>query len=89
MFENKLKLKKKNSILIGTLLNFQCTALQEARGFPGGAVVKNPPADAGEKGSIPAPGKFYMPRGSEAQVPNACRPQEKPHNEKPVHRQEV
>ena len=31
------------------------------RGFPGGAVVKNQPADAGDKGSIPGPGRSHMP----------------------------
>ena len=27
-------------------------------GFPGGAVVKNPPANAGDTDSIPGPGKI-------------------------------
>ena len=27
------------------------------RGFPGGSVVKNPPANAGDPGSIPGPGR--------------------------------
>ena len=27
------------------------------RGFPGGAVVKNPPANAGDTGSCPGPGR--------------------------------
>ena len=27
-------------------------------GFPGGSVVKNSPADAGDKGSVPDPGRF-------------------------------
>ena len=31
------------------------------RGFPGGAVVKNPPANAGDTGSSPGPGRSYMP----------------------------
>ena len=30
-------------------------------GFPGGAVVKNPPANAGDTGSSPGPGISYMP----------------------------
>ena len=30
-------------------------------GFPGGAVVKNPPANAGDTGSIPGPGISHMP----------------------------
>ena len=30
-------------------------------GFPGGSVVKNPPANAGDMGSIPGPGRSHMP----------------------------
>ena len=30
-------------------------------GFPGGAVVKNPPANAGDTGSSPGLGRSYMP----------------------------
>ena len=33
-------------------------------GFPGGAVVKNPPASAGNTGSSPGPGGSHMPRSS-------------------------
>ena len=29
--------------------------------FPGGAVVKNPPANVGDMGSIPSPGRSHMP----------------------------
>ena len=32
------------------------------RDFPGGAVVKNPPANAGDTGSIPGLGSSHMPR---------------------------
>ena len=31
-------------------------------GFPGGTVVKNPPANAGDMGSIPGPGRSHMPQ---------------------------
>ena len=31
------------------------------RDFPGGAVVKNPPANARDTGSIPGPGRSHMP----------------------------
>ena len=31
------------------------------KGFPGGAVVKNPPANAGDTDSIPGPGRSHMP----------------------------
>ena len=30
-------------------------------GVPGGSVVKNPPANAGDTGLIPDPGRSYMP----------------------------
>ena len=33
-------------------------------GFPGGAVVKNPPASAGDMGSSPGPGRFHMLRSN-------------------------
>ena len=33
-------------------------------GFPGGAVVKNPPANAGDTGSSPGPGRSRMPRSN-------------------------
>ena len=38
-------------------------------GFPGGAVVKNPPANAGDTGSSPGPGRSHMPRSSWAREP--------------------
>ena len=34
------------------------------RDFPGGAVVKNPPANAGDTGSNPGPGRSHMLRSS-------------------------
>ena len=33
-------------------------------GFLGGAVVKNPPANAGDTGSSPGPGRSHMPRSN-------------------------
>ena len=32
--------------------------------FPGGLVVKNLPANAGDTGSIPVPGRFHKPWGN-------------------------
>ena len=32
--------------------------------FPGGAVVKNPPAKAGDTGSSPGPGRSHMPQSN-------------------------
>ena len=34
------------------------------RGFPGGAVVENLPADAGDTGSSPGLGRSHMPRSN-------------------------
>ena len=34
------------------------------RGFPGGAVVENLPANAGDAGSSPGPGRSHMPRSN-------------------------
>ena len=33
-------------------------------GFPGGTVVENPPANAGDTGLSPGPGKSHMPRSN-------------------------
>ena len=38
-------------------------------GFPGGAVVKNPPANAGDMGSSPGLGRSHMPRSNQAGAP--------------------
>ena len=38
-------------------------------GFPGGAVVERPPADAGDTGSCPGPGRSHMPRSGWAREP--------------------
>ena len=34
------------------------------RDFPGGTVVKNPPANAGDMGSSSGPGRSHMPRSN-------------------------
>ena len=39
------------------------------RDFPGGRVVKNPPANAGDTGSSPGPGRSHMPWSNEAHAP--------------------
>ena len=33
-------------------------------GFPGGAVAKNPPANAGDTGSSPVPGRSHRPQSN-------------------------
>ena len=37
-------------------------------GFPGGSVVKNPPANTGDTSFIPSLGRFLMPRNNEGRV---------------------
>ena len=58
------------------------------RGFPGGPVVKNPPAKAGDTGSIPGPRRSHVLQGNRAHTTNpepelrerspACHNQRKP-----------
>ena len=38
--------------------------LKQNQGFPGSSVVKNPPAKAGDTGSIPGPGRSHMSQGN-------------------------
>ena len=40
-----------------------CSELGKAD-FPGGTVVKNPPANAGDTGLSPAPGRSHMPQSN-------------------------
>ena len=37
---------------------------EREEGFPGGAVVKNPPANAGDTGSSPGLGRSHMPQSN-------------------------
>ena len=53
--------------MLGRLLNFsmpQLPHLKNEEGFPGGAVVKNLPANAGDTGLSPGLGRSHMPRSS-------------------------
>ena len=42
---------------------------ESCRGFPGGAVVENLPANAGDTGSSPGLGRSHMPRSNWAREP--------------------
>ena len=42
--------------------------------FPGGSVVKNSPANAGDKGSIPGLGKSHNPQGKLSPAPQLLKP---------------
>ena len=39
------------------------------KGFPGGTVGENPPANVWDTGSIPGLGRFHMPQTTKAHVP--------------------
>ncbi|KAJ8785661.1 hypothetical protein J1605_007258 [Eschrichtius robustus] len=41
----------------------------EGQGFPGGTVVENLPANAGDTGSSPGPGRSHMPQSNWAREP--------------------
>ena len=55
-------------IQINTMKNHLTTAkmtiIKKSRGFPGGAVVKNLPANEGDTGSSPGLGRSHMPRSN-------------------------
>ena len=42
--------------------------------FPGGPVVKNPPANAGDTGLSPHLGRRHMPQGKQARAPQLLKP---------------
>ena len=46
------------------LMGSPCGSAGKIWGFPGGPVVKNLLANAGDMGSIPGPGRFHMPWGN-------------------------
>ena len=60
-----------------------CSSISKnSPGFPGGAAVKNPPANAGDTGSSPGPGGSHMLRSGWACAPQllslrsrVCEPQ--------------
>ena len=43
--------------------------------FPGGPVVRNLPANAGDRGSIPSAGRFHMLQGNKARVLPTMEPE--------------
>ena len=50
---------------------------KQPRDFPGGPVVRNPSANAGDMGSIPGPERSRMPLGNKASASTvACAPRE-------------
>ena len=54
----------------GNPLQYSCLENPMDRGgFPGGSVVENPPANAGDRGSIPDQGRSHMPQSNQAHGP--------------------
>ena len=54
---------------IKTTMRYHLTPIRMAitkmsRGFPGGTVVKNLPANAGDTGLSPGPGRSHMPQSN-------------------------
>ena len=47
---------------------------EEIGGFPGGTADKNLPANAGDTGSIPGPGRSHMLRSNKAREPQLLSP---------------
>ena len=60
--EEQVSLYHSNAISYGT--NNLVSSKMTARGFPGGAVVENLPANAGDTGSSPGLGRSHMPRSN-------------------------
>ena len=45
-------------------MKFALNSKSPGEDFPGGTVVKNPPANAGDTGSSPGLGRSHMPRSN-------------------------
>ena len=50
------------TVLVQNVWENRCQ--EEVRGFPGGAVVKNLPANAGDMDLSPGPGRSHMPQSN-------------------------
>ena len=48
----------------GLLTQMLISSKTPSQGFPDGTVVKNPPANAGNTGSSPGPGRSHVPRSN-------------------------
>ena len=56
----------KRRLLLGRKVMTNLDSILKSRdmGFPGSTVEKNLPANAGDTGSIPGPGRFHMPQSN-------------------------
>ena len=63
---HKISQASHNQVLTNRILMLKKLNLTQALGLPCGPVVKNPPANARETGSIPGAERSYMPRINKA-----------------------
>ena len=85
--DKQLQFLKLQLILFNCLLNhkFPSWSPKESKtkntlcGFPGGPVVKNLPANAGDTGAIPALGRFHVPWGRACTLQQGKPPQWEAH----------
>ena len=61
--------QKMGSCYTATLFSYQNLSQKSSWGFPGGAVVENLPANAGDTGSSPGLGRSHMPWSNWAREP--------------------
>ena len=61
---NKMAISTYLSIITLNVNGLNIPIKRKSGGFPGGAVVENLPANAGDTGSIPGPGRSHMPRSN-------------------------
>ena len=47
-----------------SVIQSEVSQKENKMGFPGGTVVENPPANAGDMGSSPGPGRSHMPQSN-------------------------
>ena len=78
-------------------MDAQVPYIKRCMGFPGGAVVENLPANAGDTGSSPGLGRSHMPQSNWAREPQITEParlepvlrnKRGRDSERPVHRDE-
>ncbi|XP_054936664.1 protein spire homolog 1 isoform X4 [Physeter macrocephalus] len=65
----QVPVQRKKLLKAPTLAELDSSDSECELGFPGGAVVERPPADAGDVGSCPGPGRSNMPRSGWAREP--------------------
>ena len=64
-----LPLSHQGVVLITKKIPKTKTLKKRFLGFSGSPVVKNPPANAGDAGLIPGPGRSHMPQSNQARAP--------------------